>query len=81
MLAAGEMTGEARWTVEARRAHSWFLGENDAGLSLATPEGDATTASIRRGPASIRARNRRWTGFIRTPRWSCPQESGPRRAI
>lgn len=38
-LAAKGMTGERRWTIEADRAHAWFLGRNDAGLALATPEG------------------------------------------
>ncbi|WP_308916605.1 hypothetical protein [Jannaschia sp. LMIT008] len=38
-LAAARVTGDPRWREEARRAHAWFLGENDAGQPLATPGG------------------------------------------
>lgn len=35
-LAAWRITGEARWMDAAWRAHSWYLGENDLDLPIAT---------------------------------------------
>ena len=37
MLVAHELTGEARWMDGAWRAHSWYLGNNDLDLPMATP--------------------------------------------
>jgi len=48
-LAAHELTGEERWLGEARRAHAWFLGENDAGAPLATSEGGCRDGIDRQG--------------------------------
>jgi hypothetical protein len=31
---AFRVTGEVRWTLEARRSFEWFLGRNDLGLPL-----------------------------------------------
>lgn len=36
MQFAYEVTGEARWTDAAWRAHSWYLGNNDLDLPMAT---------------------------------------------
>jgi glycosyltransferase involved in cell wall biosynthesis len=44
-LAAQRVTGDGRWTVRARRAFSWFLGENHLQRSLY----DATTGGCRDG--------------------------------
>lgn len=38
-LAAFEITADPRWLRMARTAHAWFLGGNDAGLSLADGRG------------------------------------------
>ena len=38
-LAAHRLTGDANWMSEARRAHRWFLGDNDVGRPLVTSEG------------------------------------------
>lgn len=61
-LAAGRLTGEARWREEAGRAHAWFLGGNDAGAALAEPETgacrdgiDPQGASVNRGAESTLA--------------------------
>jgi hypothetical protein len=35
-VAAYDVTGDAKWLDEARRAYSWFLGDNDLDLPLAT---------------------------------------------
>ncbi|PAX07153.1 glycosyltransferase family 4 protein [Sphingomonas lenta] len=35
--AAWEATGDRRWIAEAERAYHWFLGANDLGLPLASP--------------------------------------------
>jgi glycosyltransferase involved in cell wall biosynthesis len=50
-LEAGRMTGEARWTEHARRAFSWFLGENHLQQSLY----DASTGGCRDGLHADRA--------------------------
>ena len=36
-LFAFDVTGEARWADAAWRAHSWYLGNNDLDLPMATP--------------------------------------------
>ncbi len=36
--AAFAATGEERWSAAAHRAYRWFLGENDLGLMVASPE-------------------------------------------
>ncbi len=36
-LFAYDVTGDARWTDAAWRAHSWYLGNNDLDLPMATP--------------------------------------------
>lgn len=36
--AAHDMTNDAFWIGEARRAYEWYLGANDLGLALAIPE-------------------------------------------
>jgi glycosyltransferase involved in cell wall biosynthesis len=36
-LFAYDVTGDARWTDAAWRAHSWYLGSNDLALPMATP--------------------------------------------
>lgn len=33
------VTGDPRWAAVARRAFAWYLGDNDLGLPLATPDG------------------------------------------
>ncbi|WP_299843192.1 hypothetical protein [uncultured Jannaschia sp.] len=38
-LAAHTLTGDADWTREAQRAHAWFLGRNEVGRPLVTPDG------------------------------------------
>ncbi|HVY86742.1 MAG TPA: glycosyltransferase family 4 protein [Caulobacterales bacterium] len=37
--AAFDVTGEAAWAEEAQRAYAWYLGENDAGVRMATSGG------------------------------------------
>ena len=37
MLFAHALTGEAKWLDDAWRAHSWYLGNNDLDLPMATP--------------------------------------------
>ena len=37
MLYAHQATGDAKWLDGAWRAHSWYLGNNDLGLPMATP--------------------------------------------
>ena len=60
-LAAARATGDPRWREEAHRAHAWFLGENDAGTPLATPEGgcrdgiDPQGVSVNQGAESTLA--------------------------
>ena len=60
-LAARAVTGDKSWTAEAQRAHAWFLGRNDAGVALATPEGgcrdgiDPQGASVNQGAESTLA--------------------------
>lgn len=44
-LEAARATGDARWVERARRAFSWFLGQNHLQLSLY----DATTGGCRDG--------------------------------
>ncbi|WP_299844919.1 hypothetical protein [uncultured Jannaschia sp.] len=38
-LAAHTLTGDADWTRKAQRAHAWFLGRNEVGRPLVTPDG------------------------------------------
>ena len=60
-LAALALTGDAVWAAEARRAHAWFLGRNDAGVALATVEGgcrdgiDPQGVSVNQGAESTLA--------------------------
>ena len=60
-LAAHALTGEASWADEARRAHAWFLGHNDASLALTTAEGgcrdglDPQGVSVNQGAESTLA--------------------------
>ncbi len=37
--AAWELTGDARWISESRRAHAWFAGRNELGVALITADG------------------------------------------
>jgi hypothetical protein len=50
-LEAQRVTGDARWAVPARRAFSWFLGQNHLQRSLY----DATTGGCRDGLHADRA--------------------------
>ncbi len=60
-LAAHSVTGDTIWAGEARRAHAWFLGRNDAGVALATADGgcrdgiDPQGASVNQGAESTLA--------------------------
>lgn len=60
-LAALAATEDAVWGVEARRAHAWFLGRNDARVALATVEGgccdgiDVQGVSVNQGAESTLA--------------------------
>ncbi len=60
-LAAHAATGDPLWIAEARRAHAWFLGRNDAGQALATAEGgcrdgiDPQGVSVNQGAESTLA--------------------------
>ena len=60
-LAAHALTTDPFWASEARRAHAWFLGRNDAGLALATAEGgcrdglDPQGVSVNQGAESTLA--------------------------
>ncbi|MGE3302839.1 MAG: glycosyltransferase [Hyphomonadaceae bacterium] len=47
--AAYDATGDARWAREARRAHAWFLGENDLGAAVAGPDGQCHDGLTRDG--------------------------------
>jgi hypothetical protein len=52
---AYDVTGEARWKVEARRAFAWYMGAND----LAVPLVDLATGSCRDGLHPDRANENR----------------------
>jgi hypothetical protein len=60
-LAALTLTGDAGWAEEARRAHCWFLGRNEAGVALVTDEGgcrdgiDPQGVSVNQGAESTLA--------------------------
>ena len=56
-LAAATLTGSAHWLSEARRAHAWFVGENDAKIPLATAEGGCRDGIDPQGVSVDKERN------------------------